>query len=216
MAREAIAEQDDQQGGTYRLELVSCGKPNCTRCAEGPAHGPYWYRYYRRGGKVVSKYVGKTLPAADAAFLERRGDIGADTARMLSQAPAPSAPERAEQAGRHRSDESALAAAGPPGDIPGQVRAAFRVLVADPGPWTPHGFASIARLRERLPGIPRADLDAALIRMYENQEINLVPQSNQMRLTEAERAAAVRCGGQDKHHLSFPHDPEDAVTASAR
>jgi hypothetical protein len=65
MAREAIAEKDDQQGGTYRLELVSCGKPNCTRCAEGPAHGPYWYRYYRRGKKVVSKYVGKNLPAAD-------------------------------------------------------------------------------------------------------------------------------------------------------
>ncbi len=182
MAREAIAEQDDQQGGTYRLELVSCGKPNCTRCAEGPAHGPYWYRYYRRGGKVVSKYVGKTLPAAYAV-------------------------ERAEQAERHRSDESALAAAGPPGDIPGQVRAAFSVLVADPGPWTPRGFASIARLRERLPGIPRAELDAALIRMYEDQEINLVPQSNQMRLTEAERAAAVRCGGQDKHNLSFPGDP---------
>jgi len=143
---------------------VSCGKPNCTRCAEGPAHGPYWYRYYRRGGKLVSKYVGKTLPAVAAAGV-------------------------------------------PPGDIPGQVRAAFSVLVADPGPWTPHGFASIARLRERLPGIPRAELDAALIRMYENQEINLVPQSNQLRLTEAERAAAVRCGGQDKHNLSFPHDP---------
>lgn len=95
-AREAIAEQDDQQGGTYRLELVSCGKPNCTRCAEGPAHGPYWYRYYRRGAKVVSKYVGKTLPAADAAFLERRGDIDAGTARMLT-APAPPAGTRRDQ-----------------------------------------------------------------------------------------------------------------------
>lgn len=113
--REAIAEQDDQQGGAYRLELVSCGKPNCTRCAEGPAHGPYWYRYYRRGGKVVSKYVGKTLPAADTA----------------------------EQAGHHRSGEPApVAATGPPGDIPGQVRAAFSVLVVDPGPWTPPGSAA--------------------------------------------------------------------------
>jgi hypothetical protein len=102
---------------------------------------------------------------------------------------------------------SASAAVVPPGDIPGQVRAAFSVLVADPGPWTPHGFASIARLRERLPGIPRAELDAALIRMYKNQEINLVRQSNQLRLTEAERAAAVRCGGQDKHNLSFPGPP---------
>ena len=207
MAREAIAERDDQQGGTYRLELVSCGKPNCTRCAEGPAHGPYWYRYYRRGGKVVSKYVGKTLPAADAAFMERRGDIGDETSRMLSATPVPMPmPVPAALPGRADAPEPP-AAAGPPGDIPGQVRAAFSVLVADPGPWTPHGFASIARLREQLPGIPRAELDAALIRMYENQEINLVPQSNQLRLTDAERAAAVRCGGQDKHNLSFPGDP---------
>ena len=183
MAGEAIAERDDQQGGTYRLELVSCGKPNCTRCARAPRHGPYWYRYYRRGGKVVSKYVGKTLPTPVPG-----------PAALPGRADAPEPP----------------AAAGPPGDIPGQVRAAFSVLAADPGPWTPHGFASIARLRERLPGIPRADLDAALIRMYENQEINLVPQSNQLRLTDAERAAAVRCGGQDKHNLSFPDDPRPA------
>jgi len=65
MAREAVAEQEDPQGGTYRLELVRCGKERCTRCADGPAHGPYWYRYYRgRGGKLVSRYVGKELPAA--------------------------------------------------------------------------------------------------------------------------------------------------------
>jgi hypothetical protein len=49
----------EETGGTYRLEYVRCGKDNCTRCAGGPAHGPYWYVYYRRNGKVVSKYVGK-------------------------------------------------------------------------------------------------------------------------------------------------------------
>jgi hypothetical protein len=61
--REAVAERDDNQGGTYRLEMVSCGKDRCCKCADGPGHGPYWYRYYRRGGKVVSRYVGKDLPA---------------------------------------------------------------------------------------------------------------------------------------------------------
>lgn len=43
---------------TYQLELVRCGK-NCKGCP----HGPYWYAYYRSGGRVVSKYIGKELRA---------------------------------------------------------------------------------------------------------------------------------------------------------
>ncbi len=41
---------------TYRRELVSCGK-NCKGCP----HGPYWYGYWREGGKTHSKYIGKNL-----------------------------------------------------------------------------------------------------------------------------------------------------------
>jgi len=41
---------------TYRLEKVSCGK-NCKGCP----HGPYWYAYWREGGKTRSKYIGKNL-----------------------------------------------------------------------------------------------------------------------------------------------------------
>jgi hypothetical protein len=41
---------------TYRLEKVSCGK-NCKGCP----HGPYWYGYWREGGKTHSKYIGKNL-----------------------------------------------------------------------------------------------------------------------------------------------------------
>lgn len=41
---------------TYQLERVHCGK-KCNGCP----HGPYWYGYYRSAGRVVSKYVGKTL-----------------------------------------------------------------------------------------------------------------------------------------------------------
>lgn len=43
---------------SYRLEPVNCGKPGCTRCP----HGPYWYAYWREGGKVRSRYIGKHLP----------------------------------------------------------------------------------------------------------------------------------------------------------
>jgi hypothetical protein len=43
---------------TFRQEMVKCGKEGCTRCP----HGPYWYAYWREGGRTRSRYVGKTLP----------------------------------------------------------------------------------------------------------------------------------------------------------
>ncbi len=61
--RETIEEK--QQGTiTYRLEKVKCGKPNC-KCATGEKHGPYWYAYYSRRGKTVSKYIGKQFKTLD-------------------------------------------------------------------------------------------------------------------------------------------------------
>ena len=43
---------------SYRSEEVVCGKPGCTKCP----HGPYWYAYWREGGRVRSRYIGKNLP----------------------------------------------------------------------------------------------------------------------------------------------------------
>lgn len=43
---------------SYRLEAVNCGKPGCTKCP----HGPYWYAYWREGGRVRSRYIGRNLP----------------------------------------------------------------------------------------------------------------------------------------------------------
>ncbi|MDQ4149855.1 MAG: hypothetical protein M3164_07705 [Actinomycetota bacterium] len=43
---------------SYRLEPVNCGKPGCTRCP----HGPYWYAYWREGGRLRSRYIGRSLP----------------------------------------------------------------------------------------------------------------------------------------------------------
>ncbi len=42
----------------FRQEMIRCGKKGCTRCP----HGPYWYAYWREGGKTKSRYVGKQLP----------------------------------------------------------------------------------------------------------------------------------------------------------
>ncbi len=43
---------------TYRQELVSCGRENCSRCP----HGPYWYAYWREDGRLRSRYIGKNPP----------------------------------------------------------------------------------------------------------------------------------------------------------
>jgi hypothetical protein len=61
----AMVEERPAPGGCYRLELVRCGK--CGRCADAPAHGPYWYLYTRRGGRLVSRYIGKQLPAGETS-----------------------------------------------------------------------------------------------------------------------------------------------------
>lgn len=49
----------------YCLEMVDCGKSasgRCRKCANGPGHGPYWYRYRWYDGKMHKRYVGKTVP----------------------------------------------------------------------------------------------------------------------------------------------------------
>ena len=46
---------------TFRQEMVRCGKDGCTKCP----HGPYWYAYWREGGRTRSRYVGKDLPRAE-------------------------------------------------------------------------------------------------------------------------------------------------------
>ena len=46
----------------YRQELVRCGKANCKKCVNGPAHGPYWYSFQTNSGKTTKKYLGKELP----------------------------------------------------------------------------------------------------------------------------------------------------------
>jgi hypothetical protein len=60
-----LARRDEQMDAgeapakvTYRQERVRCGKQSCTRCP----HGPYWYAYWREGGRLRSRYIGKQLP----------------------------------------------------------------------------------------------------------------------------------------------------------
>jgi hypothetical protein len=55
-----VVEERPATAGTLRLEMVKCGKARCKKCERGEGHGPYWYLYVRRNGKLISRYIGKT------------------------------------------------------------------------------------------------------------------------------------------------------------
>jgi hypothetical protein len=42
--------------GVVRPQWVRCGRPNC-RCARGELHGPYYYQFFREGGRLRKRYV---------------------------------------------------------------------------------------------------------------------------------------------------------------
>jgi len=59
--------------GTLHARYVRCGKKNC-RCATDPAgrHGPYWYLEWRKGRRILKRYVPtRALETVRAAIASR-------------------------------------------------------------------------------------------------------------------------------------------------
>jgi hypothetical protein len=79
-----------------------------------------------------------------------------------------------------------------------RLRNAYAALATKPGAWV-----ALARLRPFFEDMPRADVDAALRRLSQAPDVDLVPEENQKSLTEDDRTAAIRLGGQDKHLLAI-------------
>lgn len=97
-------------------------------------------------------------------------------------------------------DDNALAGEPDPlGDqLEERVRAAYVRLAARAGGWV-----DLVRLRQELPDVSRHDLDGALTRMYGIPGVSLIPEENQKVLSDADRAAAVSIGDQDKHLIAI-------------
>ncbi|MGH8909587.1 MAG: hypothetical protein ACRD0K_24635 [Egibacteraceae bacterium] len=51
----------------YRQQHVRCGR-DCAACP----HGPYWYAYWKEGGRSRSQYIGRELPADIRHLVEAR------------------------------------------------------------------------------------------------------------------------------------------------
>jgi hypothetical protein len=88
----------------------------------------------------------------------------------------------------------------PQEDVEGQVLAAYSSLAKRRG-----DLVSLVRLRDRLPGVDRETLDAALKSMDRRREIQLEPDPNHKSLPSEAREAALRLGGEDKHFIRMGH-----------
>jgi regulator of protease activity HflC (stomatin/prohibitin superfamily) len=97
-----------------------------------------------------------------------------------------------------QAEAQAAAAEAEAEDLTTCIEAGYRSLAASSGE-----FVSLRELRLRLPGRPRPDVDGALTALFTAQRINLIPQSNQRALSDADRHAALRIGGEDKHLISI-------------
>jgi hypothetical protein len=83
-------------------------------------------------------------------------------------------------------------------DLTAFIETGYRALAATAGE-----FVSLRELRLRLTDRTRPDVDAALTAMFTAQRVNLIPQSNQQALSDADREAALRVGGEYKHLISI-------------
>ena len=83
-------------------------------------------------------------------------------------------------------------------DLTDRIREVYVANASAPGAWV-----SIADIRRKLDDVAPATLDAALRRLEQAADVNIVPESNQKALSEADRQAAVTIGDQPKHFLAI-------------
>jgi hypothetical protein len=84
------------------------------------------------------------------------------------------------------------------GDVRARIETEYLSLAPGRGE-----FVKLRELRMRLADIHGPDVDSALEQMYIDQQINLIPQSNQQALSAADRESAFRVGGEYKHLISI-------------
>jgi hypothetical protein len=83
-------------------------------------------------------------------------------------------------------------------DVEKRIRKAYESLAEKPAAWV-----SLTRLRSALSELPRRDVDDALRRMDLQSHVFLISEFDLNLLSEADRAAAIRIGNEDKHLLSI-------------
>ncbi|GHF98297.1 MULTISPECIES: hypothetical protein [Amycolatopsis] len=87
------------------------------------------------------------------------------------------------------------------GTVPGLeslIRKAYRDLSDRPGE-----HVRLAQLRPKLNGADKDEVDQMLVEMLKTGLVDLAPDSDRRGLTDADRAAAIRIGMEDKHFVAI-------------
>jgi hypothetical protein len=84
------------------------------------------------------------------------------------------------------------------GDLESLIRTAYLDLSVKPQDWV-----RLAKLRPRLNGADKPEVDSVLLKMVKTGTVHLAPDSNRKVLTDADHAAAVRIGSEDKHLMAI-------------
>ena len=83
-------------------------------------------------------------------------------------------------------------------DAESRVRKAYASLAGQPGEWV-----GLADLRDELASLGRAEVDAALMVLLDQEGVRIIPVANAKALTARDRAAAIDIGGEASHVLSI-------------
>jgi DNA-directed RNA polymerase specialized sigma24 family protein len=68
----------------YYQQVVHCGKKTCRKCRDGIGHGPYWYAYRYENGRIITTYIGKTLPEEGSTATGRKPEEDIELAQSVT------------------------------------------------------------------------------------------------------------------------------------
>lgn len=166
-----------------RDELVQAGLVKVHRERD---NGPLSLQLTDAGRDRVDEHIDAALPSGTKCGVATLRLVLATVRPLLHQPP-----PVPDGAGSHPPAAADL-------DMEARIRTTYAAVAPRPGAWV-----MLSRLRDALGAADRAAVDAALIRLNRSPDVQVVPDSNQKVLTDAERAGAVRIGNQDRHAISI-------------
>ncbi|SDH17017.1 hypothetical protein SAMN05216553_11739 [Lentzea fradiae] len=99
---------------------------------------------------------------------------------------------------RHHQDRGTLVDVIRSRDIESLIRSVYEELAVEPQDWI-----RLARIRPRLNGAERGEVDETLVKMMKTGTVHLAPESNTKVLTAEDHAAALRVGSEDLHLVAM-------------
>jgi hypothetical protein len=99
---------------------------------------------------------------------------------------------------RYHQERGTLAEAIRSGGLESLIRKVYLDLSVKPQDWI-----RLARIRPKLNGADKSEVDDVLLKMMKTGTVHLAPDSNRKVLTDADHAAAVRIGGEDLHLMAI-------------